>query len=656
MLRTAVTTAVILAALVGTASSEAVHPAWSDYRATFVEVPCPFKDAVDYDPEDVTCGTLLVPEDRTDPDSRLIQLQAAVVAGREPDVDVGATVYLSGGPGGPGLPVAGTLAARPDHPLRAGGDFIVMDQRGVGWSEAAFCRAIPFAYNTGLPSDEAEGAVREQLRRCLAEARQRGIDVDAYATWDIAMDHRDLRLALGLERWNVFGVSYGTELGQTLLQVDPEGVRAAVLDSVVPVAGVGWDTSSVGMATALEALDDACREHGSCHARFGDLRDLAERVVGTYAETPLVVDGLEPDVFIGGRVVLDGTLAGQAIFQALYTSRWYADLPTVLESFLDRDADRIRAYVPQLAVPRDHLWGHGMQAITNCSGAAPATREQVAQRREAEPFWSDVLLDGYWSERCGTLGLPAPADPPQPLVTDIPVLVLAGAVDPITPPLYGRAIMAGLRNGQYVELPYTGHGVVRSARPCSQSLYDQFLAEPMSPPDTTCVSELSPPSFVTGIMKSRGPLSLLRAAEDGSVLLPAVWAGGSAATLLAALVGFPVAWLGRRLDRAPAPGTAARAVAWTGALSGLLGLAIIGWAAYDTASGHPMLLPLGLLAWARWGGWLAVAGAALGVAAVVQLLRGTAGAPALTWSGVLVTALGAVALCAMILTSGLGPL
>jgi len=655
MLRAAVTTAVILA-LAQAVGSEEVHPAWSDYRATFVEVPCPFKDAVDYDPEGVTCGTLLVPEDRTDPGSRLIQLSAAVVAGREPDAAVGPTVSLSGGPGGPGLPVAGALAARPDHPLRAGGDFVVMDQRGVGWSEAGFCRAIPFAYNTGLPSGEAEEAVRDTLRRCLAEARQRGIDVDAYATWDIALDHRDLRLALGLERWNVFGVSYGTELGQMLLQVDPDGVRAAVFDSVVPAAGVGWDTNSVGMATALKALDDACREHGSCHARFGDLRELAERVVRTYVEDPLVVDGLEPDVFIDGRVILDGTLAGQAIFQALYISRWYADLPTVLESFLGRDADRIRAYVPELAVPRDHLWGHGMQAIVNCAGAAPATREQVAQRREAEPFWSDVLLDGYWSERCESLGLPGPPDPPQPLVTGIPVLVLAGAVDPITPPQYGQAIMAGLHNGHYVELPYAGHGVVRSSRPCSQELYDDFLAEPTSPPDTTCVEELPPPSFVTGILESRGPLNLVRATEEGTALVPAVWAGGSAATLVVALVGFPLAWLGRRLDRAPSTGAAARVVAWLSALSGLLGLAIVAWAAYDTASSHPMLLPLGLLAWARWGGWLALAGAVLGATAVLQLLRGTRGTPALTWAGVLVTGLGAIALCAMIVSHGLGPL
>jgi pimeloyl-ACP methyl ester carboxylesterase len=88
-----------------------------------------------------------------------------------------------------------------------------------------------------LPSEEAYRRVREVTRACHDRLRDEGVDLSRFTTQHNAADAIDLMRAMGHERWDVYGVSYGTRVALEMMRQAPEALRAAVLDSPYPAAG-----------------------------------------------------------------------------------------------------------------------------------------------------------------------------------------------------------------------------------------------------------------------------------------------------------------------------------------------------------------------------------------------------------------------------------
>jgi pimeloyl-ACP methyl ester carboxylesterase len=637
---------------------ERIHPRWRDFQAQWRQEVCPFARVREYDPEQVSCGYVLVPENRRDPNSRLIRIavaRARSIAESEPPA--GVTVYLSGGPGGP---AAEGAILDPDNVARHRAflelsDFVFVDQRGVGYSEAALCRGL-FGDNETLSMD-AFRALAERRRACLQEGRTRGIDVDAYTTWDNALDFRDIRRALGLETWNVFGVSYGTELGAMLLRVDGEAVRAAVLDSVYTFGGSSMLTP--GMVSALAKLDEACKADPACFRRYGDLEPLARRATERFDAEPFTVEGLDPEIYPDGKIVVNGPLVASAIFQALYNHEFFPALPGLMEALAEgRTLHAKAAYVDVLTLAEGHDFGHGLNTVASCAGFGFTTPELLAQQPSRDPFWDAAFLDAARADDCAQVGRP-PADPllaATPLVTDRPVMLLAGGVDPITPPYMAETVKASLPSAVYVLAPWAGHGVARSHECLGVKIMPAFLADPIKAPDLSCVAEMKPPKFVIDYKQTKGPFALYRAFEDGEATGALAWLGASVATLAFAIVAFPMGLLARTIDRRPViPAAWARRVAWLAALLGIVGLALIAVAALQTIQSHLLLAPLGLAGPAALGGWLILASGAAGIAAIALIVAAILrhAPPIGTILGVLITGIASLALAAFASVHGL---
>ena len=98
-----------------------------------------------------------------------------------------------------------------------------------------------------------------------------GIDVAAYDTAENAADIADLRVALGIDEWNVYGASYGSKLALVELRDHPEGIRSMVIDSVSPpniqIAENWW----AAPASSFKAIFAACAAQPTCAAAYPDL-------------------------------------------------------------------------------------------------------------------------------------------------------------------------------------------------------------------------------------------------------------------------------------------------------------------------------------------------------------------------------------------------
>jgi pimeloyl-ACP methyl ester carboxylesterase len=204
----------------------------------FEPTVCPTKPIPTTLPADARCGFLVVPENRARPNGRTIRLTVGIVPAVSKTPARDPVVYLAGGPGGYPLGEAQSLIAAHFNRDR---ELILISQRGTLYAPpnpAPTCPEIDRAFQAalGLPLDGSQ-ATRLNVaatRVCYQRLVATGVDLGAYNTTENAADVADLRVALGIREWNVFGVSYGSNPAMTLMRQHPQGIRSVTLDSVQP--------------------------------------------------------------------------------------------------------------------------------------------------------------------------------------------------------------------------------------------------------------------------------------------------------------------------------------------------------------------------------------------------------------------------------------
>ena len=198
--------------------------------ASYASAPCPnpiYGAGLDLGPE-FTCGYLTVPENRTKSDSRTIRLAVATRKATAPSPKPDPILFLTGGPGGSGL-AEGPGVAKQWPPDR---DVIFLDQRGALKSEPFLsCPEVDtFMEHTvelswSAPATAEQGAAA--TRTCRDRLAAAGADLAAYNTTENAADVADLRTALGIDEWNIYGISYGSDLALQTCAITPPGSAAS---------------------------------------------------------------------------------------------------------------------------------------------------------------------------------------------------------------------------------------------------------------------------------------------------------------------------------------------------------------------------------------------------------------------------------------------
>lgn len=639
---------------------EFVVPRWRSFVSALDPQICWFRSDWKYDAGRVQCGYVNVPEDRSNPASVEIRIAVAVVKANSAEPGVPPTVILTGGPGQPAIETVGRfLLSNPDFPLLQVSDVVLVDQRGTGFSERDFCRALRRPpYTISVMGDASEREQVDATERCLADARNRGIAIHAYSTWHSAHDFRTIRRALGYDRWNLFGVSYGTQLGQMILEVDSEGVRAAVLDSVVPLQDAGFDNLAAGLRSSLNALDEACAASSACSARFSKPSETLNALIEAYSTAPVVLTDLDTEMHPSGELTVNGPMVTGAIFNAFYDRRLFADLPMLLEVLADKDPEALKAYVDVLGRPADHAYGGGLEAVANCRGAPLLSTSAIQQAFSDEPLLAENMRVGYLAKFCEALrmrlNLAGAERTPRPVESSVPVLVLAGLWDPITPPGLSRRVMRGLSKGQLVEFPYTGHGA--ASTPCGRTIVADFVRRPEAAMDTGCVTSMDPPRFTTDLHRSGGLLPIARSFESGSPSTAQVVTLLGFLVAVFAVLAYPLGWLGRKVDgRTMLPADGCRLVSWLAASLTVATVVTLAAGALKTLSDHLALIPAGFLTPAQYSGWLMIVAvlAVLGSIFLVFRARRHGSQPIGTTLGVFVTGLACLTVIGALIGQGL---
>lgn len=457
----------------------------------FEPAPCAFKDV----PADwavrnrVDCGWLHVSESRDKPDSRKLRLWVAIARADTADKRADPLLYIHGGPGYatvdyffPNFPKGKTWPG-----FRKTRDIVFFDQRGTGRSEPAFCpelsKAMQEIQQAAPPAREALDRSTAAFAACRPKMLAQGFDFSAYGSTATVEDAEDLRRALGIARWNVYGISYGTLVGMEYLRRHPGSLRATILDSLFPPNSPRGAEQITSTASAYQALQRACALDAACRTRFPDILGSLQQAVARLDDKPLP----RPE---GGRIT-GGTLR-DAMWMMLVRTPTAPWVPLAVERAAAGDEAVIRKL--------DALFGgtggfgdysFGQAIAVNCfevvGGSATDSMRVAMQRypylaaRDAIASEFDELCAAWQTQR-------APIEFHAPVRSNVPVLLYGGEFDPATP--YDDAVLAGknLPNGTLVYVPGASHAAF-ALDDCTRGIAHAFLAAPGRKPDLACLAQ-----------------------------------------------------------------------------------------------------------------------------------------------------------------------
>jgi pimeloyl-ACP methyl ester carboxylesterase len=313
---------------------------------------------------------------------------------------------------------------------------------------------------------------------------------------------------LGYAAWNVYGLSYGSYLAQTLMRDHPDGIRSVVLDSVLPATytvPANWENTRSG----FDNLFQACAAEPACNAAHPDLQKTFTGLVNQLEAEPLTITVSDPATGEDLEVVLDGGALVDWLRNQNYAVTLLQAAPNRIDGLAANRAAAIEAIAKsrvERAPPPDPdapAISYGLALGVSCREDYPfATPEELAAAgQKAFPDYPASIRDqgvggwAYFNEDCRDVWK-VPAAPEamrHPVSSSIPTLLISGSFDTLTSLAGAEAAAASLSDATIISIPGIGH-YVSPWSPCARTVIVSFLADPHAP-DTTCVAGLKPPPF-----------------------------------------------------------------------------------------------------------------------------------------------------------------
>ena len=433
------------------------------------------------------CATLAVPANPESPDGERLALAVvripALAAAPLPDP----LVLIQGGPGGSSidlyLSMRGALTG-----LRRNRDIIVMDQRGTGRSADGLRCESPADIDFQVAETEL---LRELLARCLADIER---DPRLFTTSLAVRDLEALRVAYGLEQWNIYGVSYGTRVAQHYMRRYPERVRTLLLDGSLPAPQVLGPYIALATQSALDEILARCTHDSGCSQQFGDVRaKFAELLVRLEAED-IRIPRVDRDTGETEQVPIGADLLIGLTRMMSYSTGTAALLPlTIDEAHAGRYGTLL--YQAELVFGGiDNSMNMAMHNNVICSedwsrydpANAPDTANTYIGNAMIEAL--DVICASWPTG-------PVDEDFFAPLATDAPVLFISGSADPATPAEFVDEIIAsGVSNALHIVVEHQGHGVFGIG--CMPRIAERFInAASIDDLDVSCIDAALPVPF-----------------------------------------------------------------------------------------------------------------------------------------------------------------
>lgn len=436
------------------------------------------------------CGFLDVPENPDDPDGKTISIHVAVAEASSQGPQPDPLFFFAGGPG-QAASETWVMLRNALRQVRKDRDIVMVDQRGTGQSNRLQC---PTTEVMDLDAAIDLELITEEAERCLA-----GLDGDPrYYTTTIAMGDIDaVRRAMGYEKINLMGVSYGTRAAQVYLRRFPETVRSVVLDSVVPMQLALGQEHAIALDAAVERVLADCQADPVCSERFPNQADALAALFRELRETPRTITLAHPVTGEIETLELSAEVLAVAVRFLSYTSESQALLPLLIHEAVETgQLERLASQAMLVMAGLTEMLSRGMELSVICSEDYP---RMDLDADNGDTLLGNVMLEGIGAQCAVWPRGVVPDDFHEPVTADVPVLLLSGERDPVTPPRYADQVAASLPFAQHLVARGQAHSVFRHR--CVQEVVTRFVqAGTLAQLDTDCVDDIAPSPFFSTLL------------------------------------------------------------------------------------------------------------------------------------------------------------
>ncbi|HWE45350.1 MAG TPA: alpha/beta fold hydrolase [Caulobacteraceae bacterium] len=459
-------------------------PALAEGPASARLISAPCRVAMAHDTR--RCFQVEVAEDPAHPQGRHIFLDGFVVPAAKPGPEKHAIFMFGGGPGE--RETDDVYAPAQLHTALPEFDVVMIDQRGSG--ETPDIRCGPGHDEASIKAALIDEWPIDRIRACVAALKNKA-DLTQYTTLNSAIDYDLERQALGYDRIDLVGGSYGTRMAQAYIHLYPERVRSAVLLS--PVAPDQRMPEGFARHTemSLQRVLDLCMEDTACRKAFPDAEGDLGKVKAILAKGPISA------AYNGKRVTLSPGVVGGVIRGALYDPNAAAGVPLALHALANGDNDAFAAHAVDFRIGTDTALSQGLYLSIVCGEDFAYNDVGALHREDAGTLYGSFRTDQL-AAACAVW--PNGHDAPELHILkrwDGPVLTFVGDLDPVTPGVYAQRLMTQFPNGRLIRLPNQGHGTTEAAfAKCMLPMMLQFLKTPdASKLDPRCAETLTFPAF-----------------------------------------------------------------------------------------------------------------------------------------------------------------
>jgi pimeloyl-ACP methyl ester carboxylesterase len=484
------------------AASPGTPPARATPRARLA--PC----TIDGVTGPVLCGDYAVWENRATRQGRKIALRIVVLPALGPDAAPDPVFEFAGGPGASATNEVRGWAQ--NRELRAHRDIVLVDQRGTGGSHRLDCK---------IPRDPADVQAYfeptlppAEVHRCRGELEPIA-DLAQYTTSIAADDLDEVRAWLGYDRINLNGGSYGTRAAQVYLRRHGDHVRSAVLIGVAAMDQYLPLFHARDGKHALDRVFDRCARTPACAAAFPDLRAEHERVLAGLDRERGRATVDSPVDHHPVEVTIPRDIFAEQIRFTLYSAGVAAATPYIIHRAAQGDFEPFARFAILWEPGFRKVLASGMNLSVTCAEDVPFITPAVVESAIAGTYLRGYrVLQQIAACRAWPRG-EIPAGFHQPVRSDVPVLLVSGSYDPVTPPRFAGEVARQLPHAVELTIPEGHHGPGGLAHPecfagITARFFDRGAADGL---DTSCVATMAPPPFVTD---AAGFAALLQSADD----------------------------------------------------------------------------------------------------------------------------------------------
>lgn len=433
--------------------------------------------------EKVNCGVLTVPENHNNLKEKQINLTYVIIKSKKASNDAYPLIYLIGEPGGKTL-TRRTINRFINSPYRDNRDIILFDQRGVGFSSA-----LPNMNNEVfriMSKDITQVEESHEMSKLLAsikdEIKSNGSSLAYYNTYQNAKDVGSIMEALGYEKYNIIGGSYGTTLGRVVQDYYPNKLHSIIHNAPSPLKMDFLISRLKSYELAIERLFNWCENDAKCSSNYPNLKSTYIEVINVLKSSPIHVD---TDNF---RFTINAQDGLYLIRRLLYLNNSKELVPRLINALKTEEFGLLQNVIEFEKRYNENLNFSMHLAVSSYEQIEPyATSSYIDSTYTASDLFPTKLgfFDAFYQSGKDWQKQKASGIDKQFKKSNVPTLVMVNYYDPVTPPKNGHLFKKDLPNGQLLVLDEGGHGSVSNPE-CQTAFFKSFMDNPKAKLKTSC--------------------------------------------------------------------------------------------------------------------------------------------------------------------------